>query len=94
MQRYFYIGLFVTATACLMALIFYKTESMPVRFDTTGEFGEVSLRIEYATSSYPSVFYPTSPALYVLETTAGFASEHNIATGTPLLLKNFPIVSE
>jgi hypothetical protein len=43
-------------------------------------------------SSYPSVFYPTEPARYVLETTAGFARANSIATGTPLLLKNFPTV--
>lgn len=47
-----------------------------------------------ATSSFPNVFYPTVPARYVLETAAGFAREHAIATGTPLLLKNFPSVSK
>lgn len=47
-----------------------------------------------ATSSYPNVFYPTRPARYVLETAAGFARAHFIVTGTPLLLNNFPIVSE
>lgn len=47
-----------------------------------------------ATSSYPNVFYPNAPARYVLETAAGFAREHAIATGTPLMLKNFPTVSE
>jgi hypothetical protein len=45
-------------------------------------------------SSYPDVFYPTVPIQYVLETTAGFAREHAITTGTPLLLKNFEHVSE
>lgn len=47
-----------------------------------------------ATSTYPNVFYPTEPARYVLETFAGFAHEHSIATGTPLLLKNFQSVSQ
>lgn len=47
-----------------------------------------------ATSSYPYVFYPSVPARYVLETAAGFAQEHNIATGTPLHLKNLPSVTE
>lgn len=155
-MRCFYIGLFVVVVAGLAALILYKTESVPVKFDTTGEFGGVSLKIEYATteparerglggrtnipndygmlfifpndekygfwmkdmivpidifwlndkgqvvsmvqnaatSSYPNVFYPTASVLYVLETKAGFASDHNIATGTPLILKNFPSVSE
>lgn len=54
----------------------------------------VSLAERVATSSYPTVFYPTAPARYVLETVAGFAEVHNIATGTPLLLKNLPTVSE
>jgi len=49
---------------------------------------------DVATSTYPNVFYPTKPSRYVLETIAGFARVHDIATGTPLLLKNFPIVSE
>ncbi|MDP1722888.1 MAG: DUF192 domain-containing protein [Candidatus Gottesmanbacteria bacterium] len=49
---------------------------------------------DVATSSYPNVFYPTEPARYVLETTAGFARAHDITVGTPLLLKNFPIVTE
>lgn len=49
---------------------------------------------DVATSSYPDVFYPSAPALYVLETAAGFARARGIATGTPLLLKNFPIVTE
>jgi len=54
----------------------------------------VSVIKDIATSSYPNVFYPSSPARYVLETVSGFANEHNIATGTPLMLKNFPNVSE
>ncbi|MDP2665100.1 MAG: DUF192 domain-containing protein [bacterium] len=49
---------------------------------------------DVATSSYPSVFYPNMPARYVLETAAGFAQAHSIATDTPLLLKNFPTVTE
>jgi len=47
-----------------------------------------------ATSSYPAVFYPTVPGLYVLETVAGFAGAHGIATGTPLQLKNLFHVSK
>lgn len=41
---------------------------------------------DVATSTYPAVFYPQVPALYVLETNAGFAAAHNIATGTPLVV--------
>lgn len=54
----------------------------------------VSITSDVATSTYPNVLYPTEPVRYVLEITAGFAREHNIATGTPLLLKNFPTVSQ
>lgn len=54
----------------------------------------VSLAERVATSTYPNVFYPTTAGQYVLETTAGFAAAHRIATGTQLMLKNFPTVSE
>jgi len=54
----------------------------------------VSMAHNVATSSYPDVFYPTAPARYVLETVAGFAVAHAIATGTPLRLKNFPVISQ
>jgi uncharacterized membrane protein (UPF0127 family) len=47
-----------------------------------------------ATSTYPDVFYPTSPALYVLETAAGFTDEHSVTTSTKLELKNLPTVSK
>lgn len=54
----------------------------------------VSMTKNVATSSYPNVFYPNAPARYVLETASGFADTHSIATGTLLLLKNFPTVSK
>ncbi|MFZ3044117.1 MAG: DUF192 domain-containing protein [Minisyncoccia bacterium] len=54
----------------------------------------VSIASDVPTSTYPFVFYPSAPARYVLETAAGFARAHNIATGTPLQLKSFPSVSE
>ncbi len=54
----------------------------------------VSIAPDVATSTYPNVLYPAGPARYVLETAAGFATAHAITVGTPLLLKNFPIVSE
>lgn len=59
-----------------------------------GQLIVVSMSLNRATSTYPSVFYPSVPARYVLETAAGFAEAHTIATGTPLLLKNLPNVSE
>jgi len=54
----------------------------------------VSIAEGVATSTYPRVFYPDTPALYVLETKSGFAQEHHITKGTILLLKKFPTVSE
>ncbi len=54
----------------------------------------VSIAADVATSSYPYVFYPSVPARYVLETAAGFARAHAIATGTLLRLQKFPTVSE
>jgi len=54
----------------------------------------VSITRDVATSSYPNVFYPATPARYVLETATGFARAHTVATGTLLRLKNFPTVSK
>lgn len=54
----------------------------------------VSIEQEVDPSTYPNVFYPTTPARYVLETVAGFAREHSITTSTSLVLKNFPSVTE
>jgi len=156
MSRYFYIGLLAVVAVGITALFSYRTSTPSAELVDRADFGGVSLRIEYATtstallrglggrdsiaddygmlfvfpnkgnygfwmknmlvpidifwlndkgqvvsitqniaaSSYPDVFYPSEPVRYVLETDAGFANEHSIATGTPLLLKNFPIVSE
>lgn len=59
-----------------------------------GQLIVVSMSLNRATSTYPNVFYPSEPARYVLETAAGFAEAHLIATGTPFLLKNLPNVSK
>ena len=45
-------------------------------------------------SSYPTVFYPSVPARYVLEFTAGFADKNHIEEGAELKLPYFPIVSK
>ena len=58
--------------------------------DTQGHV--VWIAADVATSTYPNVFFPPVPAQYVLETAAGFVRDHGVATGTPLLLKNFPFV--
>ncbi len=54
----------------------------------------VSMVLEVSTTTYPDVFYPSVPARYVLETSAGLGRARNIATGTPLVLKKFPTVSK
>lgn len=54
----------------------------------------ISIARNVATSTYPNVFYPSAPARYVLETAAGFAERYNVATGTPLLLQNWPDISQ
>lgn len=54
----------------------------------------VSMMTYVEPDTYPTVFYPTDPARYVLETAAGFGEAHGIATGTPLVLKKLPNVSE
>lgn len=54
----------------------------------------VSIAEEVQPASYPHVFYPATPARYVLETAAGFARKHDVATGTPLVLPTWPSVLE
>lgn len=49
MSRYFYLGLLILAVG-IIALLVYRTEFMPARPAVIGEFGGVSLRIEYATT--------------------------------------------
>lgn len=72
-----------------------KDMLVPIDIFWLNDQGQViSVVRDAATSSYPNVFYPTAPARYVLETAAGFAQSYSIATGTPLLLKNIPSVSE
>lgn len=44
----------------------------------------VTIKDNASPESYPEVFYPTSPARYVLELDAGRASELGIAPGTTL----------
>lgn len=62
--------------------------------EDASELTVVSMSLNVATSSYPTVFYPTQPATYVLETAAGFGALRGISTGTPLRLQNWPAVSQ
>ena len=54
----------------------------------------VHVAAEVSPASYPHVFYPPVPARYVLETMAGFARTHAVATGTQLTLQKFPTVTQ
>ena len=49
----------------------------------------ITIAQNVAPTTYPNVFYPISPARYVLETAAGFAARHAVSTGASLLLQNF-----
>lgn len=72
-----------------------KNMSIPIDiFWLDAEGRVVSIEKNISPETYPASFYPTSPARYVLETNGGFADLHQVATGTPLLLKSFPTVSE
>lgn len=72
-----------------------KDMLMPIDIFWLDDKGQVVwIAEQVATSTYPSSFYPPVPALYVLETQAGFAATNAIATGTPLKLKNFSSVSK
>ncbi len=47
----------------------------------------IAVQTNVTPNTYPSVFYPNVAAQYVLETSAGFAERHMIATGTVLTLQ-------
>ncbi|MBI2482501.1 MAG: DUF192 domain-containing protein [Candidatus Vogelbacteria bacterium] len=46
------------------------------------EWRIVGIHYNINPSTYPTVFYPTEPAQYVLEVNARWTSQNNIATGT------------
>lgn len=72
-----------------------KDTLVPLDMFWLGDKGQVVyMALDVATSTYPNVFYPSVPARYVLETAAGFGRAHGIATGTALVLKKFPRVSQ
>ncbi|MBU6490850.1 DUF192 domain-containing protein [Patescibacteria group bacterium] len=72
-----------------------KDTLVPLDMFWLDDKGQVtSFARDVATSTYPHVFYPSEPARYVLETAAGFAQANGITIGTPLVLQNWPRVSE
>ncbi len=46
----------------------------------------VTVDANLSPQTYPEAFYPLSPAQYVLEVPAGFASEHSIMQGSKVVL--------
>ena len=46
----------------------------------------VTIYNDVSPQTYPKVFYPESPARYVLEVPAGFAKEHSIVLGMHIML--------
>lgn len=49
----------------------------------------VAVKENAAPDSYPEVFKPTTPALYVLEVPAGFVQKHKISVGAMAKWKKF-----
>ena len=46
----------------------------------------ITIKNSIATSTYPEVFYPQTPALYVLELNAGYVENHHIEIGQKINL--------
>lgn len=49
----------------------------------------VHIEEEVAPETFPDLFSPQSPAIYVVETVAGFVKKHNLAVGDETVLPNF-----
>jgi uncharacterized membrane protein (UPF0127 family) len=47
----------------------------------------VSITTDVAANTYPKIFYPSQPVLYVLEVNAGFSAQHNLAVGEQFTLQ-------
>ncbi len=75
------VKLFVFDTAGLHA-IWMKDMNYAIDIIWLDEAGKVvSLVNEAAPESYPEAFIPDAPAVYVIETVAGFVAKHEIAVG-------------
>jgi uncharacterized protein len=53
------------------------------------EYRVISIKENALPEKYPESYSPRAPALYVLETRAGFAAEHAITVGTTLSVQDF-----
>jgi len=47
----------------------------------------ITIARDVAPQTYPNAFYPTQPALYVLEVPAGFSDKNGVAEGMGVVLK-------
>ncbi len=47
----------------------------------------VTIESDVSPATYPSAFYPSAPAAYVLEIPAGYAKKHDIAIGGQIVVK-------
>lgn len=47
----------------------------------------VTIESNVSPATYPTAFYPSAPAAYVLELPAGYAKKHNIAIGGQIVVK-------
>jgi uncharacterized membrane protein (UPF0127 family) len=62
-----------------------KDMEAPIDILWLDDQGQVTtIKQDVATSTYPTVFYPSGDATYVLETRAGFAAEHKVKVGDTL----------
>jgi uncharacterized membrane protein (UPF0127 family) len=73
--------------------IWMKDMKYPIDILWISEAGKIIHLEENATpESYPDTFFlPTEPALYVIETMAGFVRSHNLALGDQVELANLDL---
>ncbi len=80
-------GLFFVFDAPSQVGIWMKDMQFPIDvlwIDANGAV--IDIKENMTPDSYPEVFMPASPALYVLEVNAGFVHRHNISVGEKVTL--------
>lgn len=69
--------------------IWMKDMRFPIDIIWIDEFLRiVTITADASPNSYPTVFYPSSPAKYILEVNTGFAREHGISVGDRVSFEN------
>lgn len=67
--------------------IWMKDMRFPIDILWLGQEGTVvGVEASVTPDTYPRIFYPTTPALYVVELPAGFAAAHNVSVGSRVAL--------